>query len=69
MCVCVCAYNTTSFLKGSNHTAENARVGGSRDLSLFSNDVKYCSTLIFQEKLNFQGLQTYERHESQLMMS
>ena len=50
VCVCVCACNTTSFLKGFNHAAENTIVGGSRDLILFSNDVKYCSTLSFQRK-------------------
>ena len=44
------AYNTTPLLKGSNHTEENARVKGSVDLLLFSNDVKYWSTLNFQRK-------------------
>ena len=67
-CVCVCTCNTTPLLKGSNHTDENVRVGGSRDLFLFSNDVKCCSTLHIKEKSNFEGLQTYERHESHLMM-
>ena len=46
----VCACITTPLLKGSNHTEENARVEGSMDLLLFSNDVKYYSTLNFQRK-------------------
>ena len=61
--------NATPLLKASHHTEENERAGGSRDLILFSSDVKYCFTLSFQRKLDFEGLQTYGRHESHLMMS
>ena len=39
--VCMCVRNTTPLLKESNHAEENARVEGSRDLILLSNDVKY----------------------------
>ena len=44
MCVGMCTCDTTPLLKGSNHTEGNAEVGGSRNLLLFSNDVKSCST-------------------------
>ena len=37
----MCVRNTTPLLKESNHAEENARVEGSRDLILLSNDVKY----------------------------
>ena len=51
MCVGMCTCDTTPLLKGSNHTEGNAEVGGSRNLILFSNDVKSCSTeLYFQRK-------------------
>ena len=50
-------------------TEENARIGGSMEILLFSSDLNIASQWVFKEKLNFEGLQTNERHESHLMMS
>ena len=40
---------------------------GSWELIFFASDLKYCSTVSFQKKLNSEGPQTYERHENHLM--
>ena len=38
--------------------------GDSWGLLLLARDLKYCSTMSFQKKLNFEGVQTYERHKN-----
>ena len=48
---------------------KKSKNGDSREILLFASDFKYCSTVSFQKKLKFEGLQTYERHESHLIMS
>ena len=49
-----------------DHTEENARIGVSKDLLLFSS---IAPQWVFRKRLNFEGLQTYERHENHLIMS
>ena len=49
------------------HTEENARMGVLGSYFCLQMIYNIAPLWIFRKKLNFEGLQTYERHESHLM--